>query len=121
MCFDKMEVIPNVNKAPRSEVILDGLHLQLVGKLAVLTEFGVELSEQYRILYDVGNPESDLNILKWCQDLGKYKVRLIFIDEPSIKVGNLRFFCLKEVGVGIGKYGDWHWFTLDQLMICDEK
>jgi hypothetical protein len=113
-----MKVIVNPNKVEKAITMLDGMHLPFVGKLAVLTELGVCISEQYRQLYGIGNPEQDYNLYYHYQTNGKYSIKLMFINEPSIQAENHRFFCLKEVGIGIGRHGDWHWYTLDQLMIC---
>jgi len=97
-------------------IVYDNHHL--IGKLAVITDFGLQLEEQYKKLFGVGNIYSYRQLLRYCKADGQYKIRLMFIDEKPHQHNNLTFFCLKEIGKGCS--GDWHWFTLDQLMVCDD-
>ena len=92
-------------------------HTDLIGKIAKLSEFGVELEKEYEELFNVGNYCNAKDIYFYCHRGGRYEMSLIFIDEPPIKHNGITWFCLKEVGVGVN--GDWHWFTLNQLIICD--
>jgi len=92
-------------------------HYLLVGKLAVITDFGLLLEKEYKKMFGIGNASAYKTLLRYCKDDGKYKIRLMFIDEKPINKENLTFFCLKEIGKGT--HGDWYWFTLDQLIICD--
>jgi len=91
-------------------------HTPFLGKLAKLTELGVELEKEYKQLFGIGNIYAAQSLYFHCQSRNKYQLYLMFIDEKPIKVYGLTLFCLKEVG--IGACGDWHWFSLEQLMLC---
>ena len=91
-------------------------HTDLIGKLAKLTAFGVELEAEYERLFGVGSYSSARETYYYCHRGGRYEMALIFIDQPPERRNGVTWYCLKEVGVGV--MGDWHWFTLDQLMIC---
>lgn len=91
-------------------------HTFLIGKIAKLTEFGVRLEAEYCNLFGFGNVRKAELLLAYMHH-EKYEVSLIFIDEPPVKNLDQTWFCLKEIGKGC--FGDWHWFTLDQLIICE--
>lgn len=98
--------------------ILD-THSPLIGKIAKLTDFGVELEKEYQDLFGVGNYASAFHLHQYhSKDFGKYQLMLMFIDERPINRNGVVWYCLKE----IGKYatGDYFWFTLNQLIICNE-
>ena len=90
-------------------------HTHLVGKLCKLTRMGAELEKEYEQLFHVGNYNRALDINFFCYMGGRYEMSLMFIDEKPIRRQNVVWYCVKEVGVGV--MGDWHWYTLDQLMI----
>lgn len=93
-------------------------HTYLIGKIAKLTEFGVLLAAEYVELFNIGNESTTRQIHYFCNTPGKYQMSLMFINqEPFTKLGKT-WYCLKEVGVGV--MGDWHWYTLDQLIICED-
>ena len=91
-------------------------HTDLIGKLAKLTELGVELEAEYEQLFGIGSYNRARETYYYCNRGGRYAMTLMFIDEPPYTCNGVTWYCLKEVGVGV--MGDWHWFTLDQLMIC---
>lgn len=92
-------------------------HTHLIGHLAKITEFGVLLEKKYEDIFGFGNPHKASHVHYYCHIGNKYEMSLMFIDEPPIKRGNMTWFCLEEVGVGVNE--DWHYFTLDQLIICN--
>ena len=92
-------------------------HTPLIGKLAKLTAMGLHLEQEYQTLFEVGNYFKAQLIHYYCYLQNKYEINLIFIDEAPIKRDGLTWFCLKEIGNGV--HGDYHWFTLDQLMVCN--
>ena len=92
------------------------IHTDLIGKICKPTEWGVELEKEYDLLFNRNNYLSQLRTYQYCTMGGRYEMSLMFIDEKPYKECGLTFYCLKEVGIGV--MGDWHWFTLDQLMIC---
>lgn len=94
------------------------LHTDLIGKICKVTEFGVELQKEYADLFGIGSVFITNRLFEYCQLEGKNKVSLIFIDEKPIIKNGVVFYALKE----IGKYtnGDYYWFSLNQLMICEE-
>lgn len=93
------------------------LHTHLIGKICKLTEFGVELEKEYEQLFKRGNSQSAMQIFYFCHRGGRYEMSLMFIDQPPFTKDNNTWYCVKEVGVGV--MGDWHWYTLNQLMICE--
>ena len=93
-------------------------HQSLIGRIAKLTEYGALLSKEYEELFKIGNPDSDYQVYQYCHMGGRYEMTLMFIDEPPFKINGVTFFCLKEIGVQTG--GDWHWYSLNQLIFCKE-
>lgn len=93
-------------------------HKPLLGRLAKLTDFGVTLEKEYEELFGIGNYYQALGLFHYCHSKDKYEISLMFIDETPIKRGGVLWYCLKDVG----KYaeGNFYWFTLNQLMICNE-
>jgi len=93
-------------------------HTEFIGKISKITEFGIELEGEYEKLFNVGNLSKAQMIYYYCYMGGRYEISLMFIDEPPIKRNGVTWFCLKEIGTG--NNGDLHWFTLNQLLICDK-
>jgi hypothetical protein len=96
--------------------VLD-IHTSFIGKLSKLTEMGLMLEKEYEILFNIGNYGKAEMLFYYCYAQGRYQINLMFVDEKPVTRDGLIWFCLKEVGVGV--YGDLHWFTLDQLIICN--
>jgi hypothetical protein len=92
-------------------------HTDLIGKIAKLTDFGVEIEKQYQETFKIGNYSKAQRINHYCYLGNKYEMSLIFINEKPIKRNGVIWFCLKEIGFGVS--GDLHWFTLNQLMISE--
>ena len=95
------------------------LHTHLIGKICKLTEFGLELEKEYEQIFGFGNYESAKTIHLYCYIGGRYEMSLMFIDEKPHIVNGIIWYCVKEIGVGV--MGDWHWYTLNQLIICNEE
>lgn len=93
------------------------LHTDLIGKLCVITSIGVQLEREYEQMYGIGNYQS-AQLLYHYNHESKYKFLLMFIDEKPFSKFNETWFCVKEVGKWSN--GDMHWFTLNQLMICEQ-
>lgn len=95
------------------------LHTEHIGKIAKLTEFGVELDKEYGEVFGIGE---GYDRIRWLYEYhhcgGPNELSLMFIDEPPIKRQGCVWYCLKDIGKGNPE--DWHWFTLNQLMICEE-
>lgn len=91
-------------------------HTQFIGKICKLTEFGVCLEVEYEKLFGIGSEYTANRTFYYCHLGGRYEMSLMFIDEPPIKKESMTWFCLKEIGVGVS--GDYHWHTLDQIIIC---
>lgn len=92
-------------------------HTHLIGKTCKLTKFGIELEKEYSEQFGIGNPQTVKILFEYGQMVNSdFEIRLMFIDEKPMSNYGLTWFCLKEVG----KYssGDYHWFTLEQLVIC---
>lgn len=95
------------------------LHTEYLGKLCKLTRLGLELEKEYEKLFGFGNYTDALRTYEYCHNSSEYQFVLMFIDEPPVKKNNMTWYCLKDVGVLAS--GDYHWFTLDQVMICSEN
>ena len=95
------------------------LHTHLIGKICKLTELGVQLEKEYQEMFGVGSWITAKELFGYCYSGNKYELSLMFIDEKPIRKHGLVWYCVKEIGVGVS--GDWHWFTLNQLIICDEN
>ncbi len=94
---------------------IHNIHTCLVGKVCRLTKIGVLLSQEYEKLFGIGNQYKVQDIYNICESgFGC----LMFIDEPPWQTFGFTFYCLKIVAKGSD---DWYWFTLNQLMICDEN
>lgn len=91
----------------------------LLGCIAKLTEFGVELEKEYEKTFGIGSYNRAFRIWYYCHLEGRYQMSLMFIDQQPYVKNGVKFYCLKEVGVGV--MGDWHWFSLNQLIVCNEK
>lgn len=92
-------------------------HTHLIGKTCKLTKFGIELEKEYSEQFGIGNPQIVQILFEYGQMVNSdFEIRLMFVDEKPMSNYGLTWFCLKEVG----KYssGDYHWFTLEQLVIC---
>lgn len=112
-----------VNKKVRQSAFTGKMHVAkhydyLVGRIAKVTALGVVLEKEYEALFGFGNwQKAEFN--HWaCHMGGRYEMSLMFIDEEPHEVKGIVWYCLKEVGIGVS--GDWHWYTLNQLMICEE-
>jgi len=93
------------------------IHTDLIGKICKLTSMGVEIEKGYEKHLGVGNSYMAERIYKYCYCGGWYEMSLMFIDEPPIHRDGVVLYCLEEIGKGVN--GDWHWFSLEQLMICN--
>lgn len=91
-------------------------HTPLIGRLAKITELGVVLENEYKALFGFGSPHCAQTLYYYCHNRGKKQVYLLFIDKKPFKTDGLTWFCLKEVGIDAS--GDYHWLTLDQLIVC---
>ena len=94
-------------------------HTDFIGQIAKVTEFGAELEKEYEEVFGIGNYHVAKRTHGYCYMGGRYEMSLMFIDEPPFSRDGVTWYCLKEVGVGVT--GDWHWYTLNQLMICTER
>lgn len=93
------------------------IHTDLIGKIAKLNNIAYHLELEYEEMYKVGNANR-MKTLLFFQNEHICKMMFLFIDEKPIKKFNETWFCLKEIGNGVN--GDWHWFTLNQLIICEQ-
>lgn len=94
------------------------IHTDLIGRICKLTAHGLLLEEEYEKLYGVGNVQQ-AELLYFYHQPGPYQILLMFIDEKPWRKDNQTWFWVKEIGKGC--FGDWHLFTLDQLIICNSK
>ena len=94
---------------------LHDLHTEHIGKICKLTSFGVELEKEYELLFGIGNHYSALMLFDFCNN---NEVRLMFVDEKPFSREGVIWYCLKDVG----KYSEvnYHWFTMNQILICSE-
>lgn len=76
---------------------------------------GVNLEREHERLFKIGNYHKAECIYYWCFNQKDYA--LMFIDELPIIKFTKTWYCVKEIGDDTN--GDWYWFTLDQLMICE--
>jgi hypothetical protein len=97
--------------------VLDS-HKELIGKICKLTAFGVQLELEYEKEFGIGNHSNAKRLFDYCHSENQYEISLMFIDERPMKLNGMVFYCLKEIGKG--STGDWHWFTLNQIMLCNE-
>lgn len=95
------------------------LHTDLIGKICKPTLFGLELEKEYENLIGFGNSNKYARLYDYCTCGGKYELSLMFINERPFVKYNTVWYCLKEIGVSCN--GDWHWLTLNQLVVCEEK
>src|ERR1700741_3588112 len=94
-------------------------HEHLIGKICKLSERGVQLEYEYEKIFGIGNGDHARLNHFLCHMGGRYEMSLMFIGEqPYIKNGVV-WYCVKEIGEGV--LGDWYWYTLNQLVICEEK
>lgn len=96
---------------------IEDVHTHFIGKIAKLTEKGLELENDYEKLFGIGNYGKSHIIHYYCHCGGRYEMSLMFIDEKPIKINGATWFCVKEIGVGVS--GDYHYYTLDQLKISE--
>lgn len=92
-------------------------HTEYIGKICKLTAFGLVLEQEYESLFGVGNYQVAQHIFQYCYLNNRYAICLMFIDEPPITRDGVTWYCFKEFGTGCS--GDWHWFTLNQVMVCN--
>jgi hypothetical protein len=93
------------------------LHTDLIGKICMITEVGVALEKEYEKMYGIGNYYAAQQLFHFNYH-SKYKYVLMFIDEKPFTKFNETWFCVKEVGEHSN--GDMHWYTLNQLIICEQ-
>ncbi len=93
-------------------------HKSLIGRIAKVTERGILLAKEYEELLGIGSENSTKKIYEYCHMGGQYEMSLIFINEAPFRIHGVTFYCLKEIGKGVG--GDWHWYSLNQLVFCNE-
>lgn len=84
-------------------------HIDLIGKIAMLTNMATILESEYEDIFGMGN-RFIINRLY------ENKTMLIFINEKPVLKNGCMWFCLKEIGANTS--GDWHWLTLNQLIVC---
>ena len=92
-------------------------HLPYLGMIAKFSEQGLVLAVEYLKEFGFGNGWHEELMLIRCTH---NDLLLIFIDYPPMIINGVVLYCLKEVGKGIIN-GDWHWYSLNQLTICNEK
>ncbi len=93
------------------------IHTDLIGKICKLTRFGVQLEYQYERELCVGDWYRAERLRYYCGLRNEHEISLMFIDEKPHTQNGVTWFCVKEVGQDVN--GDWHWFTLNQLIICE--
>lgn len=92
-------------------------HKWLVGKIAKLHYSAIEIERGYMSNIGIGNVHK-VELMYWQQhSRGKYETSLMFVDEPPFRQKGVVFYCLQEIGKEA--FGDWHWFSLEQLIICN--
>ena len=80
-------------------------HSWLIGKMAKLHSSAVAIEQGYTEAIGIGDVDK-IDKLYWrCHCGGPYR-----------RLGVV-FYCLQEIGNGV--FGDWHWFSLEQLIVCD--
>lgn len=92
------------------------LDKELVGKICKITMLGCQLEKEYEEMFGIGDYRRAC-FCHWRHQPGKYQMLFMFIDQKPVKKHGLTWYCVKEIGNGV--MGDWHWYTLDQLIICD--
>ncbi len=90
-------------------------HKQYIGRICKVSLQGVALEKIYEEVLGISTYAE--KVYEYCHFGGKFEMSLMFIDEPPMVVKGETFYCLLEVGIGVS--GDWHWFTLNQLIICN--
>lgn len=100
----------------RKQLLIPSL---LAGKLAILSEFGLEVEREYSNALGLGNYDIARRVYYYNHIEGKYATKLMFLNEPPVRKDGVVFYCLKEVGKNAP--GDWYWFSLDQLIIIENE
>lgn len=100
----------------REQLLIPSL---LAGKIAVLSQFGLEVEREYSNILGLGNYELARRVYHYNHMEGKYASKLMFLNEPPMRKDGVVFYCLKEVGVNAPD--DWYWFSLDQLIIIENE
>lgn len=94
-------------------------HTHLIGKTCKVTKWGVVLAKEYEQLLGIGSHTVTYRLEEYGQIGGRYEISLMFIDEPPERRNGVTFYCLKEIGPESS--GDWHWLSLDQIIICENQ
>ena len=89
----------------------------LIGKTAKLTKQGVKIENLYNNPLKMGYYKAMI-LFDYCYRPDEFQISFQFVDEPPETQNGITYYCLKQIGKHSS--GDWYWFTLDQLMICDE-
>ena len=92
-------------------------HLSLVGRIAKLHSMAVEIERGYQSTLGFGDPERVERAFCYNHCGGRYQTSFMFIDEPPFRKYGVDFYCLQEIGCGVN--GDWVWYSLEQLIICN--
>lgn len=95
---------------------LADIQTDLIGKIAKLHSQAEELEREYVSMYNVGSVNTIRKLL-YFQNFHYSKMKFLFIDEKPVRKFNETWFCLKEIGKDVN--GDYHWFTLNQLIMCE--
>ena len=94
------------------------LHTDLIGRICKLNQMAVPLEREYEIIFGFGNAHI-VEDLFWLQEKHCSKIAFIFIDEKPFTKDKETWFCIKEFSTTNKKVnGDYHWLTLNQLIIC---
>lgn len=91
------------------------LHNHLIGKICKLTDFGLVLANEYQAMFGIGNFVT-ARMLHWSMQQPGNKVMLMFNKERPFNRLGTTWYCFTEVGEEGN--GDYHWFTLDQVVVC---
>ena len=92
-------------------------HSWLIGKVAKLHSSAGAIEQGYTEAIGIGDVDK-IDKLYWrCHCGGPYEISFMFVDEQPFRRLGVVFYCLQEIGNGV--FGDWHWFSLEQLIVCD--
>lgn len=84
----------------------------LAGKAAVLTQIGIAIEQHYSDVFDIGNVSLAKETYQYCK---AGQMVLIIENETPVQYAGIELHCFREVGCGIGKQGDLHWYSLSQI------
>lgn len=87
------------------------MHEALIGKIAKLHSNAGLLARAYAIEFDI----PDLS--EATRDAYEMEALYMFSEEPPTINRGLTLYCLREIGDETW-HGDYKWFTLDQLILC---